>query len=131
MLASAILTVIICNICFWIYQVKMERPEIVVNDAFDYLVKFIYDMDKGALNCCPSIHAVMGTLMIIAGYKTEKFPKWLQILSMIFGVGCILSTVFIKQHYFIDIVLGVLIMSASYLLVTTIDKKILRKKEDK
>lgn len=131
MLIAAAITCVACNICFLCYQVKMIRPEITGNDPFDLWVKWIYERDAKAMNCCPSIHAVMGTLMIIGGYKTEKFPRWLKITSIIFGVGCIVSTVFVKQHYFIDMVLGVVFMSVFYALVLLVDKKIQNKKENK
>ena len=129
LLIATAVTCIACNICFLIYQVQMVRPSINDNDIFSILVKFIYNSDPTAQNCCPSIHAVMGTLMIIGGYKTEKFPKWLKITSIVFGIGCIVSTVFVKQHYFIDMVLGVIFMSVFYALVLLIDKKIQKKRK--
>ena len=129
-LISVLLSIMVSNICFWVYQVKMIRPEIVGDDFFSFLVRWIYGMDKGALNCFPSIHAIMGTLMVISGVKTKGFPKWFQITSIVFGVGCILSTVFIKQHYFIDMVVGTIIMLFFYFLVTFIDNKFLKNRKD-
>lgn len=131
MLIAAAITCVACNICFLCYQVKMIRPEVTGNDPFDLWVKWIYNRDAKAMNCCPSIHAVMGTLMVIGGFKSSNLPKWLNIVSIIFGVGCIVSTVFVKQHYFIDMVLGVIFMTIFYLLVVFVDKKILKKKEIK
>jgi hypothetical protein len=64
----------------------MIRPEINGNDVFDLLVKFIYKADAKAVNCFPSIHAIIGTTMIIGGYKTNKFSKKLQITSIICGI---------------------------------------------
>lgn len=128
-LISVLLSIIVSNICFWVYQVKMVRPEITGNDFFSSLVRWIYGMDKGALNCFPSIHAIMGTLMVISGFKTKGFPKWFQITSIVFGVGCIMSTVFVKQHYFIDMVVGTIIMLVFYLLVNFIDNRIIKNKE--
>lgn len=129
MLIAAAITCVACNICFLCYQVKMIRPEVTGNDPFDLWVKWIYNRDAKAMNCCPSIHAVMGTLMVIGGFKSSNLPKWLNIVSIIFGVGCIVSTVFVKQHYFIDMVLGVIFMTIFYLLVVFVDNKILKKKE--
>ena len=114
---------LIANVCFALYQVKMVRPEIIGNDIFDMWMNFTYSMDPQAVNCFPSVHAVMGTSMIIGGYKTEKFPKGFRILSIICGVGCILSTVFVKQHYFIDMIAGVILMIICYLVTLFIDKK--------
>jgi membrane-associated phospholipid phosphatase len=101
----------------------MIRPEINGNDVFDLLVKFIYKADAKAVNCFPSIHAIIGTTMIIGGYKTNKFSKKLQITSIICGIGCTISTVFVKQHYFVDMVVGTLIMIVFYSLILWIDKK--------
>ena len=69
--------------------------------------------------------------MIIGGWKTGKMPKWLTIVSIIFGVGCILSTVFVKQHYFIDMVAGTILFIIVYPLVIYFEKLILKRKEQK
>lgn len=129
LLISASLACVFANICFLIYQVKMIRPEIVGNDLFDQWVKWIYKRDGKAMNCFPSIHAVMGVFMIIGGYKTNKFPKWFQITSIVFGIGCIISTVFIKQHYFVDMIAGTIVMIVFYWLVLLVDKKLMKRKE--
>lgn len=123
LLISVAIACIISNICFAFYQVKMVRPQIVVNDFFDWAVNLIYNIDANGLNCFPSIHAVIGTSMIIGGYKTKGFSKWFQIFSIVCGVGCIVSTVLVKQHYFIDMIVGVVLMIICYLVVYLIDMK--------
>jgi membrane-associated phospholipid phosphatase len=127
LLISISIACLICNICFAIYQVKMIRPEVIGDDLFSVLMRVMYDIDKEALNCFPSIHSLMGTAMIIGGFKTNKFPKWFSISCYILGIGCILSTVFIKQHYFIDMVVGVLLMIVVYTIILFIDKKSTKK----
>lgn len=122
---------IISNIIFLCYQVKMIRPEVVGDNFFSRWVRWIYRRDPRALNCFPSIHAVVGVAMIIGGWKTGKMPKWLTIVSIIFGVGCILSTVFVKQHYFIDMVAGTILFIIVYPLVIYFEKLILKRKEQK
>ena len=131
MIISAAITCVLCNIVFLCYQVKMVRPELVGNDFFTDWVRWVYNHDPKALNCLPSIHAVMGVIMIIGGWKTNKMPKAFNIISIIFGVGCILSTVFIKQHYFIDMVLGTILVSIVYLIVLHFDKKLQEKQKIK
>lgn len=131
MIIAAAISCVIANICFLIYQVKMIRPEITGNDPFDLWVKWIYKRDPKALNCLPSIHAVMGVCMIIGGYKTKKMPKWLNITGIVFGIGCILSTVFVKQHYFIDMVAGTILMFVVYYAVLLVDKKLQEKQKSK
>ena len=128
LLISISVCCLLCFGCFCVYQVKMVRPEVEGNDLFSVLMRVMYSLDKEAVNCFPSIHSLMGVAMIIGGYKTNKFPVWLSVMSCILGVGCILSTVFIKQHYFIDMVVGALLMIVVYLVVLLIDKKITKKR---
>jgi len=129
LLIACAIACVIANICFALYQVKMIRPEIVGNDIFDIWLKFTYSMDRRAVNCFPSVHALMGTAMVIGGYNTKKFSKKFKVLSVVCGVGCIISTVFVKQHYVIDMVAGVILMLICYGIVLLIDKKINNKKE--
>ena len=132
MIIAAAITCFACNLVFLCYQVKMARPEELVASGSGLhmsWVQWVYRHDPKALNCFPSIHAVMGVLMIVGGWKTAKMPKVYSVISIIFGIGCILSTVFIKQHYFIDMVFGVIFMIVFYSLVVYFDKKLLKKKE--
>ena len=131
MIIAAAISCVIANICFLIYQVKMIRPEVTGNDPFDLWVQWIYNRDPKALNCLPSIHSVMGVCMIIGGWKTKKMPKWFNITGIVFGIGCILSTVFVKQHYFIDMVTGTLLMIIVYYVVVLVDKKLQQKQQSK
>lgn len=129
LIISTTITCVLANIIYQIYQVKMIRPEIIGNDLFDLSVKFLYNnLDPTALNCFPSIHAVMGVITIIASYKNEALPKWLQITGIIIGIGCAISTVFVKQHYFIDMIVGTIMIIIIYSLVSLIDK-IFQKKQ--
>ena len=121
---------IICCICFVLYQVQMVRAPGYpmdmafsdirsVSDFFDYAVSMQYKADATALNCFPSLHATMGCLEVLLGLKLSKneprLPMALRVLAVVFGVGCVLSTMFIKQHYFIDALAGVLLMITLYL----------------
>lgn len=120
---------VVCCICFVIYQVQMIRPEGYpmdlalrdvksVSDFFDFCVSMQYKADAGALNCFPSLHATMGCLVVLLGLKTTRdearFPLWLRCVSVFIGLGIIASTVFVKQHYFIDLVAGVILMVIMY-----------------
>lgn len=126
---AAIVTNAMCYICFTVYQVQMVRapgyPMDIslfdvrsVSDFFDLGVSFIYAADMPGQNCFPSIHAVMGTLEILAGLRLcrseKRAPALLRLLAVFLGVGTILSTVFMKQHYFIDALVGVLLFPAVY-----------------
>lgn len=125
LIISTTITCLLANVIFSIYQVKMIRPEIIGNDLFDLWINWLYtDLDPTALNCFPSVHAVMGIITIIASYKNSTMPKWLQVSGIILGIGCAISTVFIKQHYFIDVVIGTILIIVIYSLVSLIDNKL-------
>ena len=129
---------IICCICFMIYQVQMVRPagypmDISLGDVrsvselFDFFISFQYSADATALNCFPSLHCTMGTLEVLLGIKLfgweNSLPAGLRITSVVFGVGCIASTMFIKQHYAVDAVAGIVLMISVYIIVDAIFRK--------
>ncbi len=136
MMVSFFLVDIIANIVFLCYNVKMVRESSVditmgikdihsFDQVFDYLVAVIYRADKEGVCCFPSLHASLGTLMVLLPFSKEKEKRLhpaLTVLALISGFGCILATVFIKQHYFIDVVAGILLSLTVYLLVILLDR---------
>ena len=125
---STMATTVIACICFIIQQVKMIRPEGRVYDAsagvynletlFRFGIDWQYHADETALNCLPSLHATVGMALAMAGIWTGKdekhFPIGIRIFCAIFGIGIVMSTFFVKQHYFIDAVTGAGLMAALY-----------------
>ena len=144
LIVGALMANLIACLIFILYQVQMIRPEYYENlelslfevrsisEFFDFCIANQYNMDEGALNCFPSLHCVGGTLLVLLGMKLskneKKFPLWMRIFCVFFGCGIIASTVFIKQHYFIDAVCGVLLMVLTYCisipLVNYVKKKV-------
>ena len=135
---AIIMANIICCICFILYQVKMIRQpgypmDITladiksVSDLFDYAVSFQYKADSTALNCFPSLHAVMGMAVVLLGLRLRRnegdFPLWCRILCVVFGAGIVVSTVMIKQHYFIDSVAGCVLLVITFVISGIILKK--------
>lgn len=105
-----------------------------ISKLFDYGINAIYISDPTALNCFPSIHAIGGCSMVILSVfipnlDKKRFPIYLSIIGIICGIGCILSTIFIKQHYFIDMICGFLLMLIIYILVCLVDHFCLKKKQ--
>ncbi len=126
-----------CYIFYCFYNVKVIRESSVnlnmklsdinsFDGIFDYLVSFIYNRDLAALNSLPSIHASTGLLMILMCIpnKVCKLKLGLIIFGIVSGIGCILSTVFIKQHNLIDIAFGILWMTIIYATIIFVSKKI-------
>ena len=120
-IATVSATIIAC-ICYLIQQVKMIRPEAYVaqyrdfsnvhnlREFFLHFIDWQYRADETALNCFPSLHATVGTALALVGLYTGKdekhCPLWIRIFCGLFGAGIIMSTFFVKQHYFIDSMVG-------------------------
>lgn len=125
-LATMVTTVLAC-ICFIIQQVKMIRPVDVYDESkgiynldtlFRWGINWQYGADETALNCMPSLHATVGMALAMVGIwtgKSEKHcPIGFRIFCIIFGFGIVMSTFFVKQHYFIDAVVGAGLMAILY-----------------
>ncbi|MDE7105861.1 MAG: phosphatase PAP2 family protein [Anaeroplasmataceae bacterium] len=85
-----------------------------ISSFFDYCINWLYQLDPTAMNCFPSVHAVVGTLCVLIGLYIPKLdehrlPISMQILCIVVGLGCTISTIFLKQHYLIDVVAGILL----------------------
>lgn len=112
---SAMICTIICSTFCFFYPTIMERANLVSTDIFTQLVAIIYQMDEPALCSFPSAHCMFSTLFIIASFGAYKHIKPLHLFFICIISGLIIaSTVFIKQHAFIDIIGGVLIAVIVY-----------------
>jgi membrane-associated phospholipid phosphatase len=106
-----IYTVCAC-ICFGIYsvfQTTVPRPELVGNDAFTSIVRFLYHRDQ-PFNCFPSIH-VFSSYMVFRLTASSSFRnKWNMILIGVMSGTIISSTLFIKQHAILDGIAGIMMV---------------------
>lgn len=93
---------LICLTCFVIYPVEFQlRPEMAAPYGFfEQLVRFFYWADSPPFNCLPSLH-VAGAFMSarMVWLHRRKLGYWF------FGIAVMitLSTLFIRQHYLIDV----------------------------
>ncbi len=116
LLSSIIVGMFISYIVFYFFQTTVPRPEVIGNDIFARLMRSIYASDA-PYNCFPSIHVLNALL------ATVFFCKYNKALSIrIFAwASCIvisLSTIYTKQHYFLDVVGGVFLGLFMYFLFT-------------
>ena len=64
------------------------------------------------------------------GRKEKHMPIALRITAMVFGVGIACSTFFVKQHYFIDAVIGFGLAFVAYFPFRPLVKKIINENPD-
>lgn len=110
------LGMIIAYIIFYFFPTTVPRPELSGNDIFTRLVRAIYGNDL-PFNCFPSIHVINTLLVQLYVTINRNVNKYIKIICNIVGILIILSTMFIKQHVFLDAVSAAIIVYLLYLLM--------------
>lgn len=94
----------------------MVRPEVLGPGLSNALVRWVYRVDQG-WNLVPSLH--VGHTVLVALFFRELAPKYFPAVAL--GTLLIsLSTVFIKQHYVIDIPFGLFFAVGAYYATTPV-----------
>lgn len=116
-------------ICFVIYifmPTYMDRVDegILEYSKSHWLLKLIYSLDGGkiAFNLFPSYHCLTSTYSYLIVRKNQNIAKWYRVYSLVLSVLIVMSTLFIKQHYFLDALSGVFIAIATYVVVELVSK---------
>ena len=113
------LTMIISYLVFIFYPTYVDRPLITGQDFLSQLVLMIYGSDQ-AHNALPSGHTY--TTLIISIFWSQWQPKfkplWIGIAVLV-----LLSTLFTKQHYLLDLLAAGLLVVGTYLLSGLLVKK--------
>ncbi len=99
-------------IVFFLFPVQMLRPEIIPQTISGELVSLIYLMDL-PYNAFPSLHII---LMLLSGLILFSVRNPAAPFMLFMFVPVALSTVLIKQHYILDVLGGVVVAVAAFLL---------------
>lgn len=118
--------ILISLIIFVIYPTEVLRPELTGNNILVKFTELLYLIDTPAINCLPSVHCAMSMLFILSTIKLENTKIIIKILIFIEAILIMLSTLFIKQHILLDLVIGDLITLAVFLAVSQ-EKRITNK----
>lgn len=102
----AVMAFAMCSaaISWFLFPSKMARPSVSRNKFFDRTVHKIYEGDAHA-NAFPSSHvftSLITSYYLASTFAEFFFPIWIT------GISIALSTVFIKQHFAVDVLAGVL-----------------------
>jgi len=109
---SFVTTMAIGFVTFLLFPVKtVLRPENLAPGFWNSLVKISYLADAPGFNNFPSLHVGISLLATLILFNHDKKHWW----GWIMFVGIALSTMLIKQHYFIDAVAGILLGIIGYL----------------
>ncbi|MBR6392011.1 MAG: phosphatidic acid phosphatase [Eubacterium sp.] len=125
------ITYTVTLIIYAIYPTAQDlRPQVFANNNFcTQIAKFAYSVDTNT-NVCPSIHVLGSMAVYFAARKSKAFGSlsW-RIVFCVITVLITLSTLFVKQHSAVDIILAILLGTAAYPFVYPIGKKITKEEK--
>lgn len=127
-----VLSRIICAVFFIALPTTNIRPEVMGSDIFSWMTRYVYSSDP-ATNLFPSIHCLVSWFCFIGIRKSKKVSGWYKVFSCLMALTICASTQFTKQHYFIDIIGGIVLAEICfwiahhtnlYLIITKLYEKI-------
>lgn len=127
LLASLTLGMLICYVIYYFYPTYVERPFIGGRDFLSNLVLWLYRRDN-PYNCWPSIHVLNSFLVIVYTIGSDKINKLAKGICVIIAILIILATMFLKQHYFSDVVSAIILGSTLYIAIDIFVKYVLKDK---
>ncbi|WP_151409417.1 phosphatase PAP2 family protein [Anaerococcus sp. Marseille-P9784] len=113
-----IIDIVISVIIYLAYPTTCTRPKDLENIKGGWMLKILYKFSYKGLNCSPSMHCSISTLVFIFALAASTMPINLRIIYSTTALGIILSTLFTKQHVLIDLVTGVLLALVIFLILS-------------
>ena len=97
------------------------RPAVMEqHNLFTWMVQYTYSLDTNT-NVFPSVHVLGVLAALFAIWHTPGMTKWTwRVFSLIYGILIIASTLFVKQHAFIDVLAGLFLGTIGYVVVYVI-----------
>ena len=113
---AGVIGFLISDVIFLFMPTIMYRPMVPNYDAFtNFVIKVTFYFDEPPLNCLPSIHCLF-CFQVIYGFINSKCDLKQKIWIIIGASIIILSTLFVKQHYFYDVIAAFLVCLISNML---------------
>ena len=110
---AEIIAKIICLVCFLVIPTTMVRNDLTSTDLLSRWVQSVYDMDP-ADNLFPSIHCLESYILTRAAFSRkigmERCPAWFKWLSVPVTALVFASTLYMRQHVFVDVVAAVVVV---------------------
>lgn len=127
----AILSVVTCilvGITYLVYPTSIIRANFSVNNISSFLVDLMYKIDTPVRNCFPSAHCIYSFLFIYCVAKMKNIDNKYKSILIIISSLIVPTTLFIKQHVFIDVVGAVIYTIVIYFVTKVLLKSKLIKK---
>ena len=106
----------ISGIIYLVGQTEFVKPDFTPVTFTDKLVVWTWG-SVNPINCFPSQHCFMAFAVLIACFNGKKMNKFYRLFASCCAIMIILSTVFIRQHYLLDIIASFDIMLSVFAIV--------------
>jgi membrane-associated phospholipid phosphatase len=94
---------LICFVIYFYFQTTVPRPDVAGDRLLVDLVRMIYSHDQ-PYNAFPSIHVLTTFAIILGNFNTKDRHPFNSAFVPIMGSLIIVSTLFVKQHYILDMI---------------------------
>lgn len=111
---------LVCMFFFIFLPTTNVRPDIVGTSFADELTRFLYSIDQPT-NLFPSIHCLVSWLCFIGIRNEKSVPLATKIFSCVSAILIMLSTQFLKQHYVVDMVSGILLGELCFIIANRVN----------
>ena len=123
---AEIIAGIICLVCFLVIPTTMVRHDLTDTDLLSRWVQSVYDMDP-ADNLFPSIHCLESYILTRAAFSKkigmERCPAWFKWLSIPVTALVFASTLYLRQHVFVDVVSAVVVVEIGIFIACRVVKE--------
>ncbi|RSD25443.1 phosphatase PAP2 family protein [Mesobacillus subterraneus] len=100
-LAMIVIGELICFLVYFFFQTTVPRPQLTGDGIMIDLVAMIYSHDQ-PYNAFPSIHVLTTFAIILGNINIRKKHIFHRLFVPVMGSMIIVSTLFVKQHYILD-----------------------------
>ncbi len=105
----------IAAIIFMAFPTSIDRPQVAGDGLWAWLTGLIFSADTPN-NLFPSIHCLFSWLVFRSALSIKRVGKWYSAVSLIFTLLVFASVVFVKQHFVLDILGGVIVAELGLLI---------------
>ena len=104
---------VVCFVIYFYFQTTVPRPELTGSGTFVDLVGMIYSHDQ-PYNAFPSIHVLTTFAIILGNFNIKDKHLFHSAFVPIMGSLIIVSTLFVKQHFVLDMVSSIFLTTFIY-----------------
>lgn len=115
LLLAFLITLAVAYTSYLLFPVYLERPTLEVNSLATFLLSLEYK--DPSYNHFPSLHVAASWLIYFGCRRNVQYPR--AFLTLLIAMS--FSTLFIKQHYLVDIIYGFALALAAWVVAGRID----------